>query len=352
MKRGWAFLIWLYLFIISIELIKKTSLMLSEPIHLFINSSLTPIKALSIGWVSASILQSGGAVGGIVIPFVANNLLTIVTAIFIMMGARIGGTITALFVSIILGVKKKRRDFRHGFEIALAHVLLISFTIIIAFFLECFFHLFSKLGITIANLIEINILIYTIPTFLKLITKPIIDVLCLIPSKFFLLALALIILILALRFFTKSIILFLGGEEKARKFINKNFKSKYKTFFIGLLFTLLVFSTAISITLLVPLAVSRLINLKKAIPFIIGATIGTSIDVVLAALITGNISAYAVAISYILFSLIGVILFLPNTNLLFNLTKFISKRIIHISERKALIFLIIFILIPLLIFLL
>lgn len=352
MKKGWTFIIWLYLFIMSIELIKTTSLSLSKYIHLILNSSLTPIKAISIGWFITSIIQSGGAlVSGIVAPFVANNFLPIITAVFIILGARIGTTITSLLISIILGVHRKRRDFRHGFEIGLAYIIFSVITAIIVFILEYFFHVFSKLSLFLANLIKTDITIYTIPHFIKLITEPITKIILLIPSKFFIFVLAFIILILTLRFFTKSVIIFLGGEDNARKFINKHFKSKFRSFSIGLLFTMLVFSTAISITLLVPLAVSRLINLKKAIPFIIGAALGTSTDVVLASFILGNVSAFAVAIAYILFGIIGALIFLPNVNLLFNLTKFISKRIIHISERRALVFLIIFILIPLLILL-
>lgn len=347
MKRGWSFIIWLYLFILSIELIKKISLLLAKQIHVFINSSLPPLKALSIGWFGAAILQSGGAMGGVVLPFVANNLISIVTGIFIMMGARIGGTITALLISIILGIKQKRRDFRHGFEIGLAHVILIVITILISFLLEYFLSFFSKIGVSISGLIESRVLVSTIPHFLKIITEPIVALLLLIPSKLLLLFLSLLILIFALKFFTSSIILFLGGEENTRRFINKYFRSKFKAFLIGLVFTAIVFSTAISITLLVPLAVSRLINLKKAIPFIIGATIGTSTDVILTALITGSILAYPIAIAYILFSLIGIIIFLPNTELLFNITKYISKKIMHISERRAITILMLFVLIPL-----
>lgn len=352
MKKGWTFLIWLYLFILSIELIKKTSLILSDQIQSILNSSLTPIKAVSVGWFITAIIQSGGALAGLVTPFVANNLLPVITAVFVMMGARIGATGIALIISIPAGVKRKRRDFRHGFEIGLAYTTYTILMIIIAFFIEYFTGIFSKLGLFLANVIGTNIPISGIPNLVKFITKPIVNILFLIPSPFLLLLIAFTVLILTLKFFTKATIQFLGGELRTRRYINKYFKCKYKAFTIGLLFTMLVFSTAISITLLVPLAVSRLINLKKAIPFIIGAAIGTSTDVILASLITGSIPALAVAIAYTLFGVLGACIFLPHNNFLFNLTKFISKRIIHISKKRALIFLIIFILIPLLILLL
>lgn len=352
MNKGWTFLIWLYLFILSIELIKRTSLALSEYIHIFLNSSLSPIKAVSVGWFVTAVMQSSGFLGGLVIPFVANNLLPMVTAVFTLIGARVGAAGIAILISIPAGLKKKRRDFRHGFEIGLAYALYCFLVTIIVFLLEYFFNLFSNYSFILASLIGTNLRLSVIPNFIKLITDPVIKLLSLVPSPLFLFLIAVIILILTLKFFTISMVAFLGGEDKARKLINRYFKSKCKAFIIGLVFTMLVFSTAISITLLVPLAISRFINLKKAIPFILGATIGTSTDMILIALITGNISALAVAITYVLFGVLGAFIFLPYTDLLFDITKFTSKRMIHVSKRRAIIFLIIFILIPLLILLL
>jgi len=67
--------------------------------------------------------------------------------------------------------------------------------------------------------------------------------------------------------------------------------------------------------------------------------------------IINKIPALACALAYALFAIVGALIFLPNTNYLFNITKFVSKRLIHISRKKALYILIAFILIPLLIIL-
>ena len=158
-------------------------------------------------------------------------------------------------------------------------------------------------------------------------------------------------LLFTLKFLGKSIIEVLGGENSAKKFINKFFDSKIKTYFIGVFLTAIVFSSSITIGLLVPLAVSRLINLKKAIPFILGADLGTFTNVFLASIIIGNVNSLATAFIYFLISLFGGLVFLPNVNFLFKTTKYISKKIIHISRKKAFYILIGFILLPLLIIL-
>lgn len=350
MKKWVKLIFFIYTFIFSIELIKRTSLHLAPNIKDFLSYTLTPIKAISTGWFTTSIVQSSSAISSVAAAFTGNNLITLSTAIYIMIGASLGTTITALIISLITA-SKKRRDFRHGFEIALSYSIYSALLVIIVFLLEYFLKFFSRASMFIASILGEKISLLKIPNLVDIITSPIINFLFARNHKLILLMLAFIILIFTLKYISKSIIEVFGGEQKARKFINKYFKSKYKAYLIGILITAVVFSSSITIGLLVPLAVARLINLKKAIPFILGADLGTFTDVFLASIIIGKIPALAAALAYALFAIIGAIIFLPNTNFLFKTTKYISKRLIHISRKKALYILIAFILIPLLIIL-
>jgi sodium-dependent phosphate cotransporter len=293
-------------------------------------------------------VQSSGAVASITSAFAGNNLILLPVAIYILAGASLGTTITALIISTITTTKRKK-DFRHGFEIGLSYAIYSAILVFIVFFLEFYFKAFSKTSLIIANFLGEKISLLKIPNFIEIITFPIINLLKI--NNYFILIIALIILILTLKYLGKTIIEVFGGERKARKFINKYFESKYKAYFIGVFLTGIVFSSSITIGLLVPLATARLINLKKAIPFIIGADLGTFTDVFLASIIINKPLALATAISYALFAILGAIIFLPNINFLFKLTKYTSKKLIHISRKKALYFLIGFILIPLLIIL-
>lgn len=340
----------LYLFIFSIELIKKTSLVFAPDIKNFLAQSLTPLKAICTGWFTTSIAQSSGAVGSVTAAFAGNNFITLSTAIYILIGASLGTTITALIISLIT-TTKKRKDFRHGFEIGLCYSLYSAMLVIIVFILEYFFKLFSKTSLFLANFLGEKISLLHIPNFIELITSPLMNLVSKINNHFSILILAFIILIFTLKYISKSVIKILGGESKARKFINKHFESKYKTYLIGAILTGIVFSSSITIGLLVPLAVARLINLKKAIPFILGADLGTFTDIFLASIIINKPLALATAISYFLFGVLGALIFLPNTKFLFKTTKYISKKLIRISKRKALYILTGFILIPLLVIL-
>ena len=138
----------------------------------------------------------------------------------------------------------------------------------------------------------------------------------------------------------------LWEEDYLRKKINKFMKNKISSFFIGFLFAIFLTSTSITITLLVPLAVSRLINLKKIIPYIIGTNFGGVIYAVIGGLIIGQTALPAI-FTYVSFSVIGLF-WLFNTDLMFNITKFISKRTLHISKKRAILFVLSFILLAVL----
>ena len=190
-----------------------------------------------------------------------------------------------------------------------------------------------------------------IPDLVGVLTSPITNVLFGRNHNLFLIVLGFLILIFTLKYLGRTIVEVLGGEKKSRGFINKFFESKYKAYFIGVGLTAIVFSSSITIGLLVPLAVSRIINLKKAIPFILGANLGTFTDLFLASVVIGKNSAIAVSVAYALFAIIGALIFLPNTEWLYKMTKYSSKRLISISRKKAFYILLGFIAIPLLIIL-
>ncbi|MBA7660864.1 hypothetical protein ES703_68870 [subsurface metagenome] len=118
---------------------------------------------------------------------------------------------------------------------------------------------------------------------------------------------------------------------------------KYSAFLIGFGLTACLLSTTITLTLLVPLIILRLINLKKVIPYIIGANLGGVVDVIIGSIVIGK-NAFSALFVYVMFSIIGLV-WLFNTDIIFNLTKYVSKKVIKVSKKRALLFLILFILI-------
>ena len=336
----------LYLFVFAIEVIKKASVLLAPDIKDYLLEGLEPIKAVCVGWFTTAIAQSSGAVSSVTAAFAGNGLIDLPTAVYIMIGASLGTTITALVISLVV-VSVKRRDFRHGVEIGLSYSIYSALLVFIVVFLEYFFGFFSKVSLFLAEILHDKISLLRVPNIVGLITSPFVNGLLRFENHWFLLLFGFVVLIFTLRFISKAIMGVLGGEDNARRFINRYFDSKYKAYFMGVFLTAIVFSSSITIGLLVPLAVSRLISLKKAIPFILGADLGTFTDLFLVALIIDQTNALAAAFAYALFAVVGAIVFLPNVDFLHKVTKYTSKRLINMSRRNALYILIAFVLIPL-----
>ena len=350
MKKWLKLLFFVYLFILAIELIKKTSAFLAPDITNFLLQNPHPIEAISIGWFTTALVQSSGAVGSIAAAFAGNEIISLQTAVYILLGASLGTTITALLISVIT-LSKRRRDFRHGFEIGLCYAIYSALLVFIVFFMEYFFKLFSNTSFFLASKVSETAFLTKVPNIIDIITFPIIGIFLGKVNNLLLLVFAFFILIFALKFISTSVVDVFGGEEKTRKFINRHFNSKFKAYFLGAFITAIIFSSSISISFLVPLAVSRLISLRQTIPFILGADLGTVTDVLVASIVLGQVNAFATFIAFLMFGIIGALIFLPNIEFLFKITKYTSKKLINISRRKALYFLLAFILIPLILIL-
>jgi sodium-dependent phosphate cotransporter len=336
-----GFLLFLYLFVFSIVLMKDSFSILGKDILEITKTEMTPLRAFGVGWLVTLMMQSSSAATAALIALRSVGILGSGVLIYMILGTRIGTTITALFVALLMHAK--RRDFRHGFEIGLAN-LIYAFPIAIAMFLlELFFGVFSRTGdYFLASGVPFKL------NFIDTITSPLVNYLSFLPPMV-LMFIAIFLLIASLREMPRYM-LSLWGKEYLKKKINKYLGKKHTAFLIGFCITVVLLSTSITITLLVPIIVLRLVNLKKVIPYMIGANVGGVLDVILAGLVIGRVAFSAVFV-YVFFSVIGL-LWLFNTDLLFNLTKYVSKKTLHISHVRAFLFVLLFILLALILALL
>ncbi len=114
----------------------------------------------------------------------------------------------------------------------------------------------------------------------------------------------------------------------------------------GFLFTLLVPSTTVMVSLLVPLATSGVIGADYYIlPYILGANIGTVFDVLIAALATGDPIGLGVWLVHLTINVIGAIMFMP---ILKPFAAFTRRVAVYISKdpKTTLIITVLFHLIP------
>ena len=84
------------------------------------------------------------------------------------------------------------------------------------------------------------------------------------------------------------------------------FKTALRAVGFGVLITIMVQSSSITTSLVVPLAGAGVLSLRQIFPFTLGANIGTTVTALMASL-TGTVSALIAAISHLLFNIIGIV---------------------------------------------
>ena len=85
------------------------------------------------------------------------------------------------------------------------------------------------------------------------------------------------------------------------------FNTALKAMIFGVIITIMVQSSSITTSLVVPLAGAGVLTLRQIFPFTLGANIGTTVTALLAA-ITGTVSALVAAFSHLLFNIIGIVI--------------------------------------------
>lgn len=303
-------LFFLYLFLFSLELMGTSLKMFGEGLaETLIATTTNPLVGLFIGVLATSIIQSSSTTTSIVVGLVAGGVLNVTNAIPIIMGANIGTSVTNLMVSMT----QIRRDveFKRALSAAIVHDFFNVLAVLVLFPLQYFTnflgHAATFLGEKFQNIGGLNLL-----SPFKTLTKPPVEVLkeFLGSYPWLLLALSLILLILALTRMVKSLRLLVVKKAEAW-FDRYLFKTAPRAFLVGLLLTAMVQSSSITTSLAVPMAGAGLLTLVQIFPYTLGANIGTTVTAILAALLTGNLSAIIVAFSHLLFNISGMIVWWP-----------------------------------------
>jgi sodium-dependent phosphate cotransporter len=303
-------LFFLYLFLFSLELMGASLKMFGKGLaETLIATTTNPLVGLFIGILATSIIQSSSTTTSIVVGLVAGGALNVANAIPIVMGANIGTSVTNLLVS--LAQIRRAAEFRRALSAAIVHDFFNVLAVLVLFPLQYFTNF---LGLAAGFLGEkfqtIGGLKFLSP--IKALTKPPVEVLkgLLENHPWILLTLSLIFLILALTRMVKSLKVLVVKKAEAW-FDRYLFKTAFRALLVGLLLTAIVQSSSITTSLAVPMAGAGLLTLAQIFPYTLGANIGTTVTAIMAALVTGNLSAIIVAFSHLLFNISGIIIWWP-----------------------------------------
>ena len=283
----------------------------------------SPIVGLFIGILATTIVQSSSTTTSLIVGLVAAGAVDIGGAIFMVMGANVGTTVTAKIVS--LGHITRKAEFRRAFAASSVHDTFNLITVAILLPLEYSFHILERMARYMGSaFVEVSGV--TKPeNYVKKATKPVIEWMGdALNSELWLLVVSVAItffMLFAIVKLLQSLVL-----KKLESFFDAYlFRNAAIAFFVGLCLTVMVQSSSITTSLIVPLAGAGVLRLQQIFPFTIGANIGTTVTGLLAALAAASaaellpdgevdpkvIAGATVAFAHLLFNCAGAIIFLP-----------------------------------------
>jgi len=302
-----------------------------------------PFLSLFIGILATTLFQSSSTTTSIIVGMVSGGAITLSGAIPMIMGANIGTTVTNTIVS--LGHINRGNEFKRAFSASTVHDVFNLMAVVILFPLEMAFGFLEKLSTGLGTLlfgsISTNEVFKSpIKTAIKWGAKHLENLsydndIFLIIISIFLTFLMLFSIVKLLR----SLVL----DNIKQYFDAYIFKNAFRAIIFGMLLTIMVQSSSITTSTIVPLAGAGVVTLKQIYPFTLGANIGTTVTALVAAL-TLNVTALVASFAHLFFNLFGILLIYLNpllSNIPLKVAEWIAERS-HKNKFVPILYLIVF----------
>lgn len=318
-----------------------------------------PFVALMGSVLVTAIVQSSSFTTSLIITLTAAGIMDVEAAVFAVMGANIGTSVTNIIVA--LGQVRIRRQFRRAFAAALVHDIFNWLTVAMLFPMEWISGAMHAEGkgflmrgsewasqFFVASDLEkpfnpIKWLTHPVVDFFNwgggLVTdNPIIKATLISVVGLILLFASLIFLVANLK---GALLARIEGLFKAIFFRNDA-----TAYVVGILTTILVQSSSVTTSLIVPLAGAGAVRLQRVFPYMLGANLGTTVTGVIAATANPVPAAVTVAIAHVSFNLIGTAIWYPLRRIPISIARAYS-RLAAKSTRYAFLFLLgVFVIFP------
>ncbi len=316
-----AILALLYFFLVSIGLIGSAFKGLGRTFaEQLIQTSAGPLVGLFIGILATSMIQSSSTTTSIVVGMVAAGTfgddprIALATAIPYIMGANIGTSVTNTIVS--LGHIVRKNEFKRAFAASIVHDFFNLLSVCILFPIQLKTNFIGKSAYWLAErFIGTGTITFNSP--IKMITTPTVHLITdifkaqeLINPYWLILITALVMLFLALKYLTVAIRSLVIARLEAF-FDSHIFKTWIRAMLFGMAITVLVQSSSITTSLVIPLAGAGILTLRQIFPYTLGSNIGTTITAILASLVAASVAPVAVAFAHLLFNVFGILVIWP-----------------------------------------
>ncbi|MEE9131290.1 MAG: Na/Pi symporter [Phycisphaerales bacterium] len=349
----------LYFFLAAINVMGAGLKSIGPWVKNFLEQAHNPVVALMGGVLVTFIIQSSSFTTSLIITLVAAGQMDLETAIFAVMGANIGTSITNNLVS---GFTMRIRDqFRRSYAAALMHGNVNLLTVAILFPLEWVtgslhssgqgwltqFSMWAAGALGISPQQKPN-------SPIKAITRPVVDACEWFAGLFssgdqtrgtILAVMGLLLLFLMLVLMVTN----LKGALLRRVeglFSSLLFRNDLMAGIVGVISTVFVQSSSVTTSLMIPLAGAGAVNSKRVFPFMLGCNLGTTVTGLLAASANPAAAAVGVAICHVTFNVIGCAIWYPLRFIPIGLARWYAELAATSRRYYFLYILVVFILIP------
>jgi sodium-dependent phosphate cotransporter len=312
----------LFVFLMGIQCLGDGFKLLGRDLlNAFFATTENPFLGLMVGILATTLVQSSSVTTAMIVGLVAapENPLPIANAVPMVMGANIGTTVTNTMVS--LAHVARPDEFRRAFSVATCHDFFNFIAVAVLLPLELMTGFLRSTAVTLASSYgTIGGIQYESPlkNLLKMAIDPIKQlvewllqgqrgqaVLLILVSGVMIVS-ALFLLVAVMKSAT---------ESRVESFITRSLgRSALLSMLVGAIVTVMVQSSSITTSLLVPLAGAGLLSLEYAFPVTLGANVGTTVTALLATLAVTGPNATAgveIALVHVLFNLSGIALIYP-----------------------------------------
>ncbi|MDE0434096.1 MAG: Na/Pi symporter [Bryobacterales bacterium] len=287
----------------------------------FFRATENPFVALMIGILATTLVQSSSVSTSMIVGLVAapENPLPIENAIPMVMGTNIGTTVTNTLVS--LAHMTRRDEFQRAFAVATCHDFFNFLTVAVLLPLELATGLGRRVATALSGLVSgMGGVDYDSPLKgaisagiapLHWLAEALVEsgssrgAFIAIGSALVIIS-ALVLLVRVMRAAMQSQI-----ESNVTRFLGRH---ALVAILFGAVATVMVQSSSITTSLLVPLAGAGLITLNQAFPVTLGANVGTTVTALLASMAVSGANAQAgiiIALVHLLFNVTGMVMIYP-----------------------------------------
>jgi sodium-dependent phosphate cotransporter len=309
----------LYLFLVGVKLLEGGIKGLGSDLHETMFDGVTnPLAGLSVGILATVLVQSSSVTTSTIVGLVAAGVVSVETAVPMIMGANVGTTVTNTIVS--LAYVRHTEEFRKAFTAATMHDFFNVLAVAVLLPLEVMTGFLANLAARITELISgseelggtfESPIKGAVNWLAEIIEEPIEAVFSSeTAAAVVTIVIGILLIFLTLALVTKNMKVLVASRIESS--LNAALaRSGLIGMFVGVVVTVSVQSSSITTSILIPLVASGVLDVYNAYPITLGANVGTTVTALLAALGAGTLDGLTIAITHTLFNVFAIAIFYP-----------------------------------------